>query len=140
MRRASVFLAIVAAAACAGAGPKPSFELQFRGFSRATHMGWYAVLEARYGCDTVIVNSYYPTPLGVGSTACTAAGIVRPYHIRVWEDSTGIREEWDYHLRDGTAPPGGGNPGAPWWKEGVDCRLLLEGTSPRYLLVRQIDC
>lgn len=140
MTRSRVFLVAVAVAACATAGPKPSFQLEFHGFSRVNHMAWFSVLETRYGCDTVLVTAYYPTPLGVGSTACTAAGIVRPDLVRVWEDSTGVREQWDFHSNDNNGPFGGRTRGEPWWREGAACRLLLEGASPRYLLVRDITC
>jgi hypothetical protein len=125
-----------ASAGCSGAARQPDFVRDFRGGSRAARDAWFAVLVTRYGCDTVLVKAPGTDGLAMDATACAAAVTVMPEVVRAWSDSTAVWEEWEYY-----GSHSGGGPGqTPWWGQGRRCLVLLRGSSPLNLRVRDINC
>jgi hypothetical protein len=135
--KSTLFLAmLLPMAACWGGEPAPAFDQDFGGFGVETHLAWFGTLQDRYGCDTVLVKGDAHPPLATGIAVCDAARWVKPETVRAWNDSTGVREEWEY-LGDRR---GSGPRDKPWVPRPGRCTLELSGPSTQRLHVRQLSC
>jgi hypothetical protein len=123
-------------AGCATA--RPDFEQRFEtaAVTGRPHDAWMALLDMRYGCDTVIVKANAPSwpprvglrdlspgvprlALQSGISACDLASLVTPEVIRAWHTPPGVREEWVHRTARGQLST-----------------EFLEGPSPRELRLK----
>ena len=123
-------------AGCATA--HPDFEQRFEtaAVTGRPHDAWMALLDVRYGCDTVIVKANAPSwpprvglrdltrgvprlTLQSGIGACDLASLITPEVVRAWYTPPGLREEWSYRSDKGQL-----------------ATVFLEGPSQRELRVK----
>ncbi len=138
MRIRTVLGLLAVSVACSRAVSRPGFTLDLR---RPTwgHNAWYHALATRYACDTLLLKSTYPPPPNIGASVCAVAAWIQPYAVRAWDDSSTIVEEWDFKNGQRTYAYSTGLID-PSLSAETNCQLVLEGTSPPFLRVREYRC